>query len=274
MTPLTSSELILNKDGSVFHLGLRPENIADTILTVGDPGRADLIAKYFDKVQFRTSKREFRTITGELKGKQISVISTGIGTDNIDIVLNELVFLKRFNLEKREPINNHKLTLIRLGTTGSINNVHQLNDIIYSKWAISMDGLLHFYNHQWPELAFGENSYVVTSPSAELEKFFGDFRESLTLTASGFYAPQFRNAVVKPKYAYADIKQISYNNRMLGNIEMETAGIYGLAELFGLDAISISVVLANREDGRFTIEPEKAIVTMIEKVLERVCQLP
>jgi uridine phosphorylase len=273
LTPLTSSELILNKDGSVFHLGILPENIADIILTVGDPQRAELIATYFDIVDFRKTKREFTTITGRISSKRLSVISTGIGTDNIDIVLSELVFAKRYNLKNRIPENKNKLTVIRLGTTGSINNEHQLNDIVYSKYAIAMDGLLQFYEHQLPEINFQNLSFPVTAPNPRLEEHFKNFKPSLTLTASGFYGPQFRNAVVRPKYVYEQIKDLNYGGLKLGNIEMETAGIYGLSKLYAIDAISLSVVLANREAGSFSKSPDAAIVHLIESALDRICLL-
>jgi uridine phosphorylase len=269
---LTEAELIVNNDGSIYHLGIQPEHVHDTVITVGDPERVAEVTKYFDRLDFSIQNREFKTCGGSLNGKDITVLSTGIGTDNIDIVLNEIALLRNYNLETRTQNTNLKpLHLIRLGTSGSVSNDHKLDSIAYSKSAISFDDLFQFYTHSFDEIIFDNRRFPVIGCSQELEIKFARYQPSLTLTTKGFYGPQFRNAQLVPKYSLAQISKLRYKDEPVGNIEMETAGIYGMSKLLGFDAISINAILAERLDGKFSANPQQTIERMITECLEIIC---
>jgi uridine phosphorylase len=269
---LTESELIVNNDGSIYHLGIKPEHLYPTVITVGDPARVAEITKHFDSVDFNIKNREFVTSGGSLHGKQITVLSTGIGTDNIDIVFNELAFLLNFDLKTKQQLQTKKsLDIIRLGTSGSVSRYHPLDAVVYSQNAISFDDLFQFYNHSFDEIIFDDRRYPVIGCSHNLEKKFSKYKPSLTLTAKGFYGPQFRNATLKPKYTLEQVCELRYMNAPIGNIEMETSGIYGLAKLIGFEAISINAILANRWDGTFSTDPQKTIDRMIVECLQILC---
>jgi uridine phosphorylase len=269
---LSNSELIVNNDGSVYHLGLRPEHIQDTIITVGDQDRVASIVKYFDSIDFTIQNREFKSVGGRLGNKQITVMSTGIGTDNIDIVFNEIAFLLNFDLKTLQQKEQTKsIDIIRLGTSGSVSAENELNSIVYSKAAISFEDLFQYYNHNFDTVFFDSREYPVIDCSDALEQKFSKYKSSLTLTAKGFYGPQFRNAQLSPKYSLKDISEIEYKGNRVGNIEMETAGIYGLATLLGFEAISINALLANRLDGKFSTKPAETIERMIKEDLEIIC---
>jgi len=270
---LSNSELIVNNNGSVYHLGLLPEHICDTVITVGDPDRVEAVSKHFDTIRFTHQNREFKTVVGNIGSKEFTVVSTGIGTDNIDIVFNEIAFLLNYNLDTR--LQNEKLrsaNIIRLGTSGSISVANPLDSIVYSKNAIGMEDLFKFYENDFPELSFAGCQYPVIPCSSLLEAVFEEFTPSLTLTAKGFYGPQFRNAQLKPKYSLEQICDLRYNGEAIGNIEMETAGIYGLSTLLGFEAISINAILANRLDGSFSADAESVIHKMISRSLEILCK--
>lgn len=272
MKQLTSSELIVNKDGSVYHLGLRPEHLSQTIVTVGDPDRVETVTQHFDSIDFEIQNREFRTIGGSLNGKKITVISTGIGTDNVDIVLNELAFLLNFDLNTlSRSEKNTSIDIIRLGTSGSVSKNIQMDSIVYSKNAISFEDLFQFYKHSFDEIDFDSRKFPVVSCSSRLEEMFSSYKPSLTLTAKGFYGPQFRSAQIEPKYHLNEISQIAYHGESVGNIEMETAGIYGLSTLLGFEAISINAILADRLSGKFSVNPQAIIDKMITESLAIIC---
>ena len=272
MKQLSNSELIVNNDGSVYHLGLRPEHINDTIITVGDQDRVETITKHFDSIDFTIQNREFKSVGGRLGNKQITVMSTGIGTDNIDIVFNEIAFLLNFDLKTLQQNEEIKpVEIIRLGTSGSVSAENELNSIVYSKAAVSFEDLFQFYNHSFDTVSFDSRSYPVIGCSNFLEQKFNRYKSSLTLTAKGFYGPQFRNAQLSPKYTLDDITKIQYGGVGVGNIEMETAGIYGLSKLLGFEAISINAILANRLDGKFSSKPTETIERMIKEALEIIC---
>lgn len=269
---LLESELIVNKNGSVYHLGLQVDQLADSIITVGDPARVKEVAQHLDRQYFSIQNREFNSVGGELNGKNILIISTGIGTDNVDIVFNELAFLANYDLTTREPYADpRKLKIFRLGTSGSVSDEFQLGDIVYSKYAISFDDLFWFYNHSFDHLSFEERRFPVIPCSEELEKGFTKFKPSLTLTAKGFYGPQFRQSQLQPKYTLNDVNRLSYRGIAVGNIEMETAGIYGMSKLLGFEAMSINALLADRRNGAFHSVPEKVISKMIVDSLEQIC---
>lgn len=272
MKQFTNSDIILNKNGSIYHLGLKPDQIYPTIITVGDPERVDDVSKYFDSIDYMTSKREFKSVGGRIGNKSMMVLSTGIGTDNIDIVLNELALLVNYDLATGQPLAKPKsLNIIRLGTSGSVNPNIELNSTVYSRYAIASDSLFDFYNHSFDTISYLDKNLPVIGCSQKLEKQFYDYQPSITLTACGFYGPQFRSSNLTAKYSLADMGEITYKGNKVGNIEMETSAIYGLSGLLGFDSISINAILANRLTGEFSLEPHKIIDKMIKNALETLC---
>lgn len=292
---IASSELILNKDGSVYHLHLKPENIAHTIITVGDPDRVDTVTKHFDSIRFTTQKREFKTTTGSYKGKEITVTSTGIGTDNIDIVLNELDALVNINLETREIKERHtSLDIIRIGTSGAIQKDIPVDSFLLSKYAIGLDALLHFYDSkhiQHPEIqdAFVKHMdwatekstpYVVKCNNTLAQKFTSpDIIEGFTATNIGFYAPQGRvlrlptsDMQMNDKLKEFRFRESKREELRITNLEMETSGIYGLSKLLGHRAVSLNAILANRDAKTFSNTPSETTERLIVFALERIIQ--
>lgn len=288
MESFQHSELILHPDGSMYHLGLLPGQIADTVIMVGDPERVTAVSRHFSSIEHRVQKREFITHTGYIQGKRVTVISSGIGTDNIDIVLNELHLLVNYDLEKKEfKPERHALNIIRIGTSGCIQPDIEVDSVLISSMAVGIDNLLHFYNYI-PSAAetallakFKMHCYFnyaihpyVASASTDLATLFNEknYLKGITLTAPGFYAPQGReiNAAVSMKKFYEDIRSFTYEGLFITNIEMETAGIYGLANLLGHRAVSCNALLANRSNGSFSKDPAKTINNLIGKVLTEI----
>lgn len=284
---IPASELILNPDNSVYHLNLLPQDIADTIIFVGDPDRVGDISCYFDSIEVKKQKREFLTHTGLMNGKRISVISTGIGTDNIDIVINELDALVNVDLEKREVKKELKsLNIIRIGTSGALHSDIPLDSILLSEYAIGMDGLMHFYQPNLSDKeqllkkefdSFLENESIqvlnpyTASASKELLNKFPELMRGITLTNTGFYAPQGRQVRAVPKVENYNDKMATFQSSLgkITNFEMETSGIYGLANLLGHQALSVNVIIANRALGKFSENPQMAVKNAIEMILGR-----
>lgn len=283
--PLEPSELILNADQSIYHLNLLPHDLADTIITVGDPDRVSLVSQYFDTVELKKGKREFLTHTGFLNGKRISVVSTGIGTDNIDIVLNELDALVNINFKTR-TVNTIKkqLDIIRIGTSGAIQATLPINSVVLSKYAIGFDSLLRFYDaehvlHPEIEDAFIRHThwckhkstpYVVSYHKELATKFNGlVFVEGFTATNVGFYGPQGRQLRLKTQDTQLNQKLASfcYKDLKITNLEMETSGIYGLAKLLGHRAVSLNAIIANRSTGEFSEKPAEIMDKLIQTSL-------
>lgn len=288
MKSFPDSELILNADGSVFHLHLLPGQLAETVLLVGDPGRVDLIATYLTNVEFRIANREFVTVTGFYKGKRISVVGTGIGTDNIDIVLNELDALVNIDLKTRteKPVKT-VLNLIRIGTCGGMQADLIPGTFLISEKSIGFDGLLNFYEGrdrvceldfeaafrqqmQWSD-AFG-HPYVI-SASPELIDRIGqdDMKRGVTVSANGFYGPQGRELripLAKPDMN-ALLEAFSWNGYRITNYEMESSAVAGLSALLGHQAMTVCVVIANRLAKEVTPNYHQAMEVLIETVLER-----
>lgn len=269
------SELILNDDGSIYHLGLRPNDIVPTIVTVGDQERVGLIADRLDKILFQKQCREFRTVTGELGSNLITIISTGIGTDNIDIVLNELDALVNVDLESRMPKEElRSLNFIRLGTSGAIQPTIPLDSLLVSDFAVGMDGLMKFYSPETRvsvlEDQIDHGSTCAFFAHADLLSLFGNsFMHGITITAAGFYGPQSRTIRLDPMVDIIDlVKEVNYEGLQITNLEMETAGIYGLSSLLGHKAISVSSILANRVSGEFSTNPSRTVSRMLDKALE------
>ena len=284
---LGPSEFILNADKSIYHLNLLPEDIADTIITVGDPDRVLAISKYFDFIEVEKYKREFRTHTGRLNNKRITVISTGIGTDNIDIVLNELDALVNIDFDSRSIKPEHtSLDIIRLGTSGGIQPDIPLDSFLLSEFAIGFDSLLHFYESeeiQHPEiqLAFIDQTewsvfksipYVVRcNEELALQFKSEEVRLGFTGTNVGFYGPQGRQLRLRTEdeELRTKLSSFSFEGMQITNLEMETSAIYGLSRLLGHRAISMNCIIANRSTGEFSLHPEKAVDELIQYVLNK-----
>lgn len=287
---IQASELILNPDGSVYHLNLRPEHIATTIITVGDPDRVDSVAKYFDTIEFQTRKREFNTKTGIYKGKRITAISTGIGTDNIDIVYNELDALVNIDLDKRVIKDQlTSLDIIRIGTSGSIQKEIPIDSFLISDYSVGFDSLLHFYEsehlqyHDISEAlvkhtnwsAFKSKPYVVKCDESLLKKFSSDKTfTGFTATHVGFYGPQGRilRLPIQDNDLNDKLANFDYNGMPITNFEMETAAMYGLSKLLGHKSLSMNAIIANRATGEFTKNPKQLIDELILYTLNKIVE--
>lgn len=285
---MKSSELILNRDGSIYHLRLHPEQVAPLIITVGDPDRVAKVSRYFDRVEQRLRKREFVTHTGWLGKQRLSVISTGIGTDNVDIVINELDALFNIDLKTRQVKSKPvALTIIRIGTAGCLQKEIDVDAFVASSGGIGMDGLLQFYHavaqqnhpllaalreHTTEQWDFPVSPYYAEGDEGLLRLFSDNFHHGLTATNSGFYGPQGRRLRAPVRLPeYLDLLQsFEYQGEKIVNLEMETAAIYGLANLLGHRAVSLSAILANRPAGTFSRDPHKAERRLIETALEKI----
>jgi len=289
MKKIFDTDLILNKDGSIYHINLFDEDVADTIITVGDPDRVEEVSKYFDSIEIKKGKREFITHTGHIGKKRLTVISTGIGTDNVDIVLNELDALVNIDLQTRLPRPVlRQLDIIRIGTSGAVQPDIPIDTLLISSAAFGLDSLMHYYekslDHGQQELLsafdaiFPENyhikPYLATASNELLAMYAGNIPLGITLTAPGFYAPQGRmlRAVQKVPNFIGLIKNFNFNGQRISNLEMETAGIYGLAASLGHRAISFNIILANRVNDNCNNHPEKVVNEFIQEILGIICR--
>ncbi len=287
---IKSSELILNPDGSVYHLHLKPEHIAYDIIFVGDQNRVEKVTQHFDNIEVTIQNREFKTQTGFYKGKRISVISTGIGSDNIDIVINELDALVNIDLTTRKTKDKlTSLNIIRIGTSGAIQPDIPMDSFLMSKYGLGLDNMLRSYcinsiSDKKIENAFVENAnwdikkgipYVVAC-SEKLEKIISNSKlhKGMTATAGGFYGPQGR--VLRLKIQDENLNQkmesFSFENHQITNLEMETAAIYGLGKLLGHHCLSLNAIIANRSLGTFSQNPDKTVDELIAYTLEKMIQ--
>ena len=283
--PIGASELIINPRGAVYHLDLRPEELADTIITVGDPDRVAHVSQYFDHIEHRSAHREFITHTGYIGTKRISVMSTGIGPDNIDIALNEVDALVNIDFETR-CINETKksVSVIRLGTCGSLQGEVGVDQLVAGTHGLGVDNLLHFYqpNNNPEELAilaaFEQHTNIqahhikpyISSASAGLLKHFTEgYNHGITVTCPGFYGPQGRilRLPLKMPNLVDQMTSFRFGNHHIANFEMETSAIYGLCNLLGHQCLSINVIVANRVKKEFSKDGAKAIDHMIQKSL-------
>lgn len=288
MSKIPESELILNSDHSVYHLNLHPHEIAETVINVGDPDRVALVSKFFERIEVKKQKREFVTHTGLYKGKRITVLSTGIGTDNIDIVYNELDALVNIDLQKREIKEKlSSLNLIRIGTSGSLQREIPVDSFVFSKFGLGLDGLLNFYRLPNTEVekeiieAFRKhypNEGILALPylsscSPKLEdKLSEGMFKGITASCSGFYAPQgrvLRYELARPNFIETLHSFKSGDNRIT-NFEMETGAMYGLATILGHHCCSINAIVANRITNEHTHKAEETMDRMIETVLDRI----
>lgn len=285
---IKSSELIINEDGSIFHLHLKPEQLADHVILVGDPGRVDMIAKLLTDIEFRTQNREFVSTTGKFNNQRITVVATGIGTDNIDIVINELDALANIDLKTRE-INPRlrKLKLVRIGTSGGLQDYLPVNSFVVSEKAIGFDGLLNFYarRNEVSDLAFegafrkhtswGSQltaPYVVDCSEALFSRIHnGDTHSGVTISAPGFYGPQGR--VLRLPLADPDlnekIESFQFDGKKITNFEMECSAIYGLSKLLGHEALTICLIIANRVNKDANSNYHPFMEKLIKLVLDR-----
>lgn len=284
---IAASELILNPDGSIYHLNLKPENIAQDIIFVGDPDRVEKVTSYFDSIEFSTQKREFKTQTGHYKGKRITVISTGIGPDNIDIVLNELDALVNIDFKTRKIKEQlSSLNIVRIGTSGSLQVNIPVDSFVMSQYAIGLDNMLRSYlinsvSDIEIETAFIKQTnwqlqkgqpYVVHSNENLKQKFdSAEIHKGFTATAGGFYGPQGRilRLDIQDNELNSKMDQFEYNGIKITNLEMETAAIYGLAALLGHKAISLNAIIANRANGTFSDNPYDVVEKLICYTLEK-----
>jgi len=287
MAPIAQSELILNPDGSVYHLHLKPENIADTIIVVGDPGRVKEISKHFDRIDFSAQNREIFTHTGTIGSKRLTVLSTGMGTDNLDIVINELDAAVNIDLTTREPKKTHtRLNIIRLGTAGALQADIHPGDFVASTYGMGMDGLLYFYEKgksvmnadlaeaftvhvHWNENLPG--IYAVPCSQMLMDKMGKNLVHGITLTAPGFYGPQGRELRLKLAYPELNhlIESFEFGGNRIANFEMETSALYGLGKMLGHETLTICTIVANRVTRNYATDYHSDVERLIRLVLDR-----
>ena len=291
MRQIPTSELIINSDGSIFHLHIRPEHLADIVILVGDPGRVEMVASYFDNQECNIESREFRTITGTYKGKRMTVISTGIGTDNIDVVVSEVDALANIDFETRtEKEEKRVLTLLRLGTSGAIQPDIPLGSFVFARTSIGFDGLLNYYAGRNDvcdlelEKAFVEHTgwnpqcpapYIIDADESLFEHFKDSVVEGITIAAPGFYGPQGRWLRIAPadKELNAKIESFRYEGRSISNFEMESSALAGLGKLMGHRAGTLCTIIAQRAVKDMNTDYKPFVRQMIEMALDKLAAL-
>jgi uridine phosphorylase len=287
MSRIAESELIVNPDGSIYHLHLRPEQLADDIIVVGDPQRVALISKYFDSIEHKVTNREFVTHTGRIGTKRITALATGIGTDNIDIVLNELDAVVNIDLQKREPkTEHHALNIVRLGTSGALQEDIPVDSFVFSQYGLGLDGLLNFYeqrdevidkelteafysfSHWNKDLA---KPYIVPGSVLLEERISEGMFKGITATAPGFYGPQGRvlRLPLMQKNINESLEQFRHNGNRVTNFEMETSALYGLGAMLGHNTATVCAIIANRYTKTFSKDYKKTVEQLIKLLLER-----
>ena len=284
---IKQSELILNPDGSIYHLHLRPEDLATTIITVGDPDRVDKVSKYFDHIELKQQKREFKTHTGLYKNQRITVISTGIGSDNIDIVLNELDALVNIDFETRTLKNKlTALNIVRIGTSGALQADIPVDSILMSTYGLDINGMLPSYKIETIRNKAFEKAFcmhtewnndraqpvlVENSKALEHQLYENHILTGITATCGGFYGPQGRMLRLEPKDSIFrnKLQSFRYEDLKITNFEMETSAIYGLSKLLGHQACSMNAILANRANGSFSKKPDETINNLIQYTLNK-----
>lgn len=291
MHKIEPSELVLQPDNSIYHLKLHPEQLAKNVIVVGDPGRVEVISNYFDRIDHKVSNREIVTHTGVLNNIPLTVISTGMGTDNIDIVLNELDALVNIDLESRtiKP-EKRSLNIIRIGTCGAMQKEIPINSFVASSFGLGLDGLLNFYEFEQTDeenqllTAFYEQTnyaktfaqpYFVKASDQLLDLFKNDCRVGITATAPGFYGPQGRmlRIPLKEKQLNEKLNQFNYNQHQIVNFEMETSALYGLSRAMGHSACTVCVAVANRFAKEFSKDYKPALKKLIELTLSKLTEL-
>lgn len=285
MNKIAESELIINSRGAIYHLDLKPEELADTVITVGDPGRVALVSKHFDSIEYEGHHREFVSHTGLVGKKRITVTSTGIGPDNIDIVLNELDALKNIDFETRTIKPTHTpLTIIRLGTSGALQADIPVDSLVAGTHGLGLDNLLNFYRVQsndeeqlmlqqfiaHTQLTGNIQPYLASGSTHILKHFVDGFHQGITVTCPGFYGPQgriLRLGISNPSLV-GNLTSFRFGSHRISNFEMETSAIYGLGKLLGHHCLSINVIVANRVKKEFSKDSVAAVGNLIETCLE------
>ena len=291
--PIPTSQLVLNSEGAVYHLNLHPDQLADDVLLVGDPGRVELIASFFDKIEVERQNRELVTRTGYFNGKRITVMSTGMGTDNLDIVMNELDALANIDLKTRTPKEGHRsLNLIRIGTCGALQPEIEVEDsYVATRYAIGLDGLLYFYakNKEVNDIAMRDAfikqmdypkdlplPYVVEGSKELFDRLAQGYYQGLTATAPGFYGPQGRT--LRMNLAYPEhnrkIESFNYQGWRVCNFEMESSALYGLGKMMGHNCLTICVAIANRVTEKFASDYHPYVKKLVINTLERLSSKP
>jgi len=288
MSSIAASELVLQPNGSVYHLGLFPEDIADRIILVGDPSRADMIASFFDKITVKKENREIFSRTGTYKGKNITVLSTGMGPDNIDIVVNELDVLANFDLSRKEVKSTlRSLTLVRIGTSGALQDDISVGSFVFSSHAVGLDGLLQFYANSeqvreldieygfkqhtaWPEE--WPAPYIVKANEKLFQQLSQGHISGITVTAGGFYGPQGRQLRLPVRHPYFNelLSTFRWKDLRCTNYEMETSALYGLSNMLGHRACTACLIIANRMRGEFLSDYKSSMKNLILHVLENI----
>ncbi|MGC9331101.1 MAG: nucleoside phosphorylase [Bacteroidales bacterium] len=287
MKKILSSELILNPDGSIYHIKLKPEQIADDIILVGDPGRVEVVSSFFDEIQHKVHNREFATHTGIYKGKRITCISSGIGTDNIDIVVNELDALANIDLDKRVQKKSHRsLNLIRIGTSGALQEDIPVDSYVLSDIAVGFDGTLNFYAGRNSvslldaEAAFKQHvnwdallntPYFVKASDVLKAKIGKGLKSGITISSNGFYGPQGRvlRLPLRVPELNEKMRSFEYDGLKITNYEMESSAIYGLARMLGHNALTICAIIANRYNKQSSKDYHPAVEKLIKRVLDK-----
>ena len=285
--PIPASQLVLNNEGAIYHLNLHPDQLADNVIMVGDPGRVDMIASFFDKIEVERQNRELVTRTGWFNGERITVLSTGMGTDNLDIVMNELDALANIDLKTRMPKETHRsLNLIRLGTCGALQPDIEPGNNVATRYAIGMDGLLYFYekHKEVNEIAMRDafikqmdypkdlpKPYVVEGSKMLFDKLAEGYYQGVTATAPGFYGPQGRTLRMHLSYPENNnkIENFDYQGWRVCNFEMESSALYGLGKMMGHNCLTICVAIANRVTEKFTTDYHPYVRKLVESTLQR-----
>jgi uridine phosphorylase len=285
MNRIPESELIINSRGAIYHLDLKPDELADTVITVGDPGRVALVSKHFDHIEYEGHHREFVSHTGMVGKKRITVTSTGIGPDNIDIVLNELDALKNIDFETRTIKQDHTpMTIIRLGTSGSLQADIPVDSLVAGTHGLGLDNLLNYYKFDnnneeeqllqqfiaHTQLSGKIQPYLASCGASIIRHFVDGFHQGITVTCPGFYGPQgriLRLPISNPSLV-DNLTSFSFGNHRISNFEMETSAIYGLGKLLGHHCLSVNVIVANRVRKEFSKDSAAAVHNLIETCLE------
>lgn len=286
------TQLVLNDKGAVYHLNLKPGQVAETIFLVGDPARAGMIAGYFDEIEFQTTNREINTFTGYYKGKRLSVLSTGMGTDNIEIVVNEIDALFNIDFKTKESKENiTSLNLIRIGTSGALQeDIPVVDSFLVSEYALGLDGLAYFYEDgpfimeremtssfinqmEWDKDL--PKPYAVKSSNLLFDKLGHGLQNGITLTAPGFYAPQGRELRLKTadNTIIDRAQNFKYGNNKVTNFEMECSALYALSAMLGHEALTVCNIIANRINGDFSPDYKSSMKKLVELMLERVLEI-
>lgn len=285
MPKISETDLILNSDGSVYHLNLLPKHISDTIIAVGDPSRVYMVSQFFDEVEFEMNKREFITHVGKYNGKRITVISTGIGTDNVEIFFTELDALANIDLKTREiKPRKKKLKVVRIGTSGALQDDVPVGAHLVSDYAVGFDNLMNFYDLPMNDFETGLAHdlqkktgipfmpYVVQGSEMLRGQLATDMIVGNTVTCPGFYAPQGRELRLPIRFPklLEDLNYYHKGDFWLTNFEMETAGYYAMGRMLGHEVLSVNAIIANRMKNKFSKNPTKVVESLIEKVLDRI----